>query len=229
MKVLSINLGEFSKIFRGIQINKIKLVDQKPKLESNSFIYPAIHLRNVKPWLATKPFYYAIHDDNIAGKEKRELLINNKKLLIPRFVLKLKASYDEYNYVLDNIYIIIIKSNFFNTKFVCGVMNSKLLNFYYHKIHSQNHISGGYYAINGQQLKELPIIREYSNNQYDKMVSLVDRMLDLNKKVRAESISTQEKKVLEKQIEITDSEIDKLVYELYGLTEEEIRIVEGEG
>jgi hypothetical protein len=51
-------------------------------------------------------------------------------------------------------------------------------------------------------------------------------MLDLNKKVRSESISTQEKKIFEKQIEITDREIDKLVYELYGLTEEEISIIE---
>jgi hypothetical protein len=33
--------------------------------------------------------------------------------------------------------------------------------------------------------------------------------------------------VLQRQIEATDREIDRLVYELYGLTEEEIRIVEG--
>lgn len=36
-------------------------------------------------------------------------------------------------------------------------------------------------------------------------------------------------KLVEGQIEATDTQIDTLVYELYGLTDEEIRIVEGEG
>jgi hypothetical protein len=36
-----------------------------------------------------------------------------------------------------------------------------------------------------------------------------------------------EKTLLSRQIEATDASIDKLVYELYGLTDEEIRIVEG--
>jgi hypothetical protein len=36
-----------------------------------------------------------------------------------------------------------------------------------------------------------------------------------------------EKTLLQRQIEATDAAIDKLVYELYGLTDEEIKIVEG--
>ena len=37
-----------------------------------------------------------------------------------------------------------------------------------------------------------------------------------------------EKNLIQRQIDYTDKEIDKLVYDLYGLTEEEIKIVEGE-
>ncbi len=37
----------------------------------------------------------------------------------------------------------------------------------------------------------------------------------------------QEKESVQRQVESTDGAIDKLVYELYGLTEEEIGIVEG--
>jgi hypothetical protein len=37
----------------------------------------------------------------------------------------------------------------------------------------------------------------------------------------------QEKEMIQREIESTDRAIDRLVYELYGLTEEEIRIVEG--
>jgi len=61
---------------------------------------------------------------------------------------------------------------------------------------------------------------------HDKMVLLVERMLDLNKKKAAEKnpdILDQ----LETQISATDRQIDRLTYQLYNLTEAEIAIVEG--
>lgn len=58
------------------------------------------------------------------------------------------------------------------------------------------------------------------------MVSLVDSMLSLHKQLR-EGRTPHEKTGLQRQIEATDRQIDALVYELYGLTEDEIRIVEG--
>jgi hypothetical protein len=58
------------------------------------------------------------------------------------------------------------------------------------------------------------------------MVSLVTQMLDLNKKLQYARLE-QERTMLSRQIEATDGAIDKLVYELYGLTAEEIAIVEG--
>jgi len=51
-------------------------------------------------------------------------------------------------------------------------------------------------------------------------------MLDLHKRV-SEVRTEHDKEVLRRQIAATDDEIDRLVYELYGLTEEEIKIVEG--
>ena len=38
----------------------------------------------------------------------------------------------------------------------------------------------------------------------------------------------RDKELFERQIKIVDAQIDKLVYELYGLTEEEVKVVEGE-
>jgi hypothetical protein len=58
------------------------------------------------------------------------------------------------------------------------------------------------------------------------MVSLVEKMLALHKQF-PEARTPHEKAALERQIETTDGQIDALVYELYGLTEEEIVIVEG--
>ncbi|MDO9528790.1 MAG: hypothetical protein Q7J27_06470, partial [Syntrophales bacterium] len=62
--------------------------------------------------------------------------------------------------------------------------------------------------------------------RHDRIVELVKRMLDLNKQL-AETKEPQTKTVLQRQIETTDRQIDRLVYELYELTEDEIRIVEG--
>ena len=52
------------------------------------------------------------------------------------------------------------------------------------------------------------------------------RTLDLNTKLHAASFPVAGK-LYQRQIEATDEEMDALVYELYGLTEEEIAIVEG--
>jgi len=58
------------------------------------------------------------------------------------------------------------------------------------------------------------------------MVTLVNSMLELNKKVQDARLE-QEKTQFSRQIAATDGAIDKLVYELYWLTEEEIKIMEG--
>ena len=58
------------------------------------------------------------------------------------------------------------------------------------------------------------------------MVSLVEQMLSLHQQLAAAN-TAHDKTVLQRQIDRTDGQIDRLVYELYGLTEEEIRIVDG--
>ena len=61
--------------------------------------------------------------------------------------------------------------------------------------------------------------------QHDKMVSLVETMLELHKSLSSAK-TPQDKEMLSRQIESTDAAIDRLVYELYGLTEDEVKIVE---
>jgi len=58
------------------------------------------------------------------------------------------------------------------------------------------------------------------------VVALVQTMLDLHQRHAAEAVP-HVKTTLQRQIEATDRQIDALVYALYGLTEEEIAIVEG--
>ena len=81
------------------------------------------------------------------------------------------------------------------------------------------------------KVKQLPIrIIDFTNpadvKRHDRMVALVEHMLELHKQ-RAAARLPQEKEMLERQIQATDDQIDRLVYDLYGLTPDEIRLVEG--
>jgi hypothetical protein len=60
------------------------------------------------------------------------------------------------------------------------------------------------------------------------MVQLVEAMLALHR-YKAAAHTQAEQDLYKRQIEATDREIDALVYELYGLTADEIAVVEGQG
>jgi len=64
--------------------------------------------------------------------------------------------------------------------------------------------------------------------QHDKLVALVDNMLELQKKYH-ETRMERDKELYERQIKIVDTQIDRLVYDLYELTEVEVKVVEGNG
>ena len=67
---------------------------------------------------------------------------------------------------------------------------------------------------------------QYFPAKHGRMIEAVERMLDLNKKRDSEK-NPETLRRLETQINATDRQIDRLVYELYGLSEEEIGIMEG--
>jgi hypothetical protein len=115
-----------------------------------------------------------------------------------------------------------------SVNYLLGVINSRLLTFYFQRISSC--FQGGWFAYEPRYLKRIPLRKIDSLNsedvaRHDRMVSLVERMLDLHKQLAATK-GEHERTMLQRQIEATDQQIDALVYELYGLTEEEIRIVE---
>lgn len=115
-------------------------------------------------------------------------------------------------------------------KYLLGCLNSRLLSFWFEKTFDklQRKIFPQFKV---KELASFPIrVIDFSNKadkaKHDKMVSLVERMLTLHKQ-KADAQTAQEKDVAGRQIAQTDAQIDKLVYALYGLTAEEIEIVEG--
>jgi len=119
------------------------------------------------------------------------------------------------------------KNNIANLYFL-GLLNCRLLDWYLKIISTQ--FRGGYYSYARRFIEQLPIRTINFNNtndriSQDRMVSLVETMLTLHKRL-PEVKTPQEKETIQRQIDVTDAQIDKLVYELYGLTEEEIALVE---
>lgn len=67
-----------------------------------------------------------------------------------------------------------------------------------------------------------PNLKKYSVEELNKNIN---KMIELNMQLQNTNTPT-ERKLLQKQIELTDQKINELVYQLYDLTEEEIRILE---
>jgi type I restriction-modification system DNA methylase subunit/predicted type IV restriction endonuclease len=112
--------------------------------------------------------------------------------------------------------------------FLLGVLNSMLLRaLWLERFYDQRRT---FPKIKGAYLKELPIpaIELDDTRQrarHDQMVELVEGMLSLHSRL-AEAKTEHAKTLLGRQIEATDRQIDQLVYQLYGLSDEEVRIVE---
>jgi hypothetical protein len=84
--------------------------------------------------------------------------------------------------------------------------------------------------MNQSYLEKIPIPAVESanggdNTAYARTVDLVEQMLALHQQLAAAK-TPQDQTVLQRQIDATDRQIDRLVYELYGLTDTEIKIVE---
>ena len=115
--------------------------------------------------------------------------------------------------------------------YVLGLLNSQLLFWRLRSI--SNIFRGGWITCTKQYVETLPIHPINFSNPAEKarhdplrVVGLVERMLELHRR-KAEAKGESLRAQLKREINVTDEQIDGLVYELYGLSEDEIRIVEG--
>ena len=174
------------------------------------------------PWPGRKPGKYRwfeIQDtvDYWAGFEKPKIVLPDISLR-GNFTMDLNGAY-----CANTAYIIPV-----DDKYLLGILNSRLITFVYQNISST--YRGGYLRFIYQYLAKLPIRTIDFDNpadvaMHDNMVELVERMLDLHKQLPG--LAGEKRRIVSLQIERTDREIDGLVYELYGLSEEEIKLVEG--
>jgi type I restriction-modification system DNA methylase subunit len=153
------------------------------------------------------------------------------KILVPDIADRAAFAIDEKGeFAFTSGYGITLKDSVRESpKYILGLLNSRVLDFYLKNVSTT--MRGGFFRYFTQFVEQLPIRTIDFTNPDDKamhdgMVQLVERMLDLHRK-RNQAKADSEKELFEHQIEATDKEIDELVYKLYGLTGEEIKLVEG--
>jgi hypothetical protein len=155
------------------------------------------------------------------------------KILVRRVISRqdrLMATYFDQEMVFrKDINPFLVQHEHLSPLYLLGLMNSKLISYLYVNT-SSIATKDDFRQTTLSELRRLPIRAiDFTNPEEKKMqgnlVALVDKMLGLHKQVHKSSFDS-EKEPMQRQIAATDKKIDDLVYKLYGLTEEEIKIVE---
>jgi len=125
-------------------------------------------------------------------------------------------------FVTDAMYVFRLKPNF-SPMSSLGILHSKLFLFLYW-ISNQGE-SRVIPQVKASKLNDLPFPQSQDNGIDDEITHLVERLFKLHLR-RANAMSEYDKNALQRQIEATDMQIDRLVYAVYGLSDQEIEIVE---
>lgn len=169
---------------------------------------------------------------NWLGAPRKKEFFTNPRILIRQIVsgnpLRIYAGYTEDElYNTQTIFNLILKTNItLNLKVILGILNSKVINFY----HTNKYLDVSknlFQKILIQNCKMFPIPQNPEPKIQKQLIKLVDIMLQLNKDLQSTTLPEQ-KEQLQSRIKYTDKQIDQLVYQLYELTEDQIKIVEGE-
>ena len=147
------------------------------------------------------------------------------KIIYPNILKRPEFTLDLNNlYTNQKCFIITI-----DDKFLLGLLNSNLTYFWFKKILPK--LRGNFYEPSYVYLKNFPIVQldlsiEKDEQLYSQVINQVDTALALNSQLLNSALDSHRQQ-LQRAIDHAERRIDALVYGLYGLTEEEVRIVEG--
>ena len=163
--------------------------------------------------------------------KREDIFLTKEKIFFRRVADKLIGTLDTNKfYGLHTLVVMNLKSDIKeNIRFFLGLFNSTLLNYYYKATFASSKTV--FSEIGARQVQELPIrnidLKNKSDREHhDQIVKQVNILLKLNEELKDEKLQT---KIEQAKQHITHSEekINQLVYELYNLTDKEIKIIEG--
>lgn len=150
-------------------------------------------------------------------RPRNERIFLSPKIIAPQRSFKNTFGYNEIPwYSSADVYYITQKDSGYNLKYILALLNSKL---YYFWLYHKGKRKGEMLELYQKPLSEIPI-KYIPELQQNKFVELADKIIS---KVNASGVEEKQKNI---ELEEIQNQIDKLVYELYELTPEEITIVE---
>jgi len=219
IKKESVNFSEIVNNSRGVEIGKnCELISKEQK--GNEYVRFLVG-EDICRYQIKSHRYLKLNDKNTNYKDSE--LYQGKKIIIRKTGLGINATLDEENfYVIQVIYIFKLKNKNFDELYLLGILNSKLMDFYYHSVFGEEDRKTFPHLTQGKVLS-LPI-RNVSLETQKNISCSVRKMLDLNKKIITMK-NVDDKQELLKKIEDVDKEINKLVYKVYDLSEKEISYI----
>jgi type I restriction-modification system DNA methylase subunit len=218
------------KIKRGVLFDKSLLT--KKKINANSHPYFEGNVYRYRLNLIADNWIE--FGDRLKECPKEFVWFEGTRVLLRRLVnrqQRIMATLANETFITNkNLYSVLSKEKTLDDLAILGILNSRLISYLYLNQVTQA-TKDDFPQVTIKDLLALPfpaiVDGAKQNTRHRKMVSFVEQMLELHKKL-AGIKNPDEKTRIQRQIDSTDEQIDKLVYELYGLTEEEIKIIEGD-
>lgn len=167
------------------------------------------------------------------GRSQNLGIQSRVKLCVPRLVDRLHAAWDaDGDHFLDNVDVggVTLKPAYQDQglSYLLALLNSRLLAWYFPFVSAP--FRGGWMSANRQFLSQLPFrpvnfSKASEQSAHAEIVAKVEAML-VAKKALAAAKTDKDKTYYENKCASLDRQIDRLVYDLYGLTEEEIKLIE---
>ncbi|TXE87556.1 class I SAM-dependent DNA methyltransferase [Campylobacter volucris] len=183
-------------------------LDDLPNLKQHFKKYKEILKESkIKYKTPNKPYFYLHREREEKFFKKGEKIISQVRCIEPIF------AYSNENFYGSRA-LFFIQTYRINLKYLTGLLNSKLIAFW---LKHKGKIQGNLFKIDKEPLLNIPIVDINSKNEklVNELASLVDEILKA--KEQNKNANTQEQ----------ENKINSIVYKLYNLTEEEIKIIEG--
>jgi len=160
----------------------------------------------------------------LAAPRKKEIFEANEKIIVRQTGDSIIATIIGKDIICrDNLHLII--SNKINLKFLLGILNSSLMNFSYFQINPEKgEILAQVKKAHIEQLP-IPIISTENTSKVDEIAVLVELLLLINKDILSATLPNS-KELLEIKKEHIENKINQIIYSIYQVTTDEIKLIE---
>ena len=208
----SIRLADVIDIRQAIKSGNDSLYISKCKIDN--CYQPILRGKDIKKYVIIDPHLFLKYGKHLACPRNKEIF-EQPKILIREAGSEITATYDDNNYyIMSSLYNAILINKEYSLKFILGLLNSKLFQYLMYKLTFEK-TKGAFTKAKIYHYYELPVKKCNISEQMD-IIDIVDKILSIKHSNETAEIS------------ILEFKIDYCIYKLYGLTYDEVLIVDPE-